>query len=150
MYCSFTCPILPECSSDIPPLDTPAPISPLVSLQTAPTVSSLLCSKKYNIIAHTHITLIFIMKNRYKAQLDYLISRKLHTCIEYCIWNIFRRYLISQISRFRKNYTQRTKNLYGPHLIFDQFAKFYPCKNNMVFHRIKCAQLILFYWPISI
>ena len=28
-----------------------------------------------------------------------------------------------QFSRFRKNYTQKTKILYGSHLIFDRFAK---------------------------
>ena len=31
---------------------------------------------------------------------------------------------ISQISCFRKNYTQKTKKLYDSHLIFDRFAKF--------------------------
>ena len=41
--------------------------------------------------------------------------------------------IISQILHFRKNYTQKTKNLYGSHLIFDQFAKFYPHKIYYVY-----------------
>ena len=41
-----------QCFSNIPPLDTPAPISPLLSIQTVPTVSCLLCSNETYM--HTH------------------------------------------------------------------------------------------------
>ena len=44
--------------------------------------------------------------------------------VNYRIGGIFRGEKILAISRFRKNYTQKTKILYGSHLIFDQFAKF--------------------------
>ena len=44
----------------------------------------------------------------------------------YGIGGIFHGGKISQNSCFRKNYTQKTKNLYGSHLIFDGFAKFLP------------------------
>ena len=46
------------------------------------------------------------------------------TIKNYRIGGIFRGENFSQISRFKKNYTQKTKNLYGSHLNFDQFAKF--------------------------
>ena len=39
--------------------------------------------------------------------------------MDYCIGGIFRGGKISRILHFRKNYTQKTKNLYGSHLIFD-------------------------------
>ena len=42
---------------------------------------------------------------------------------EYRISGFFRGVQFSRISRFRKNYTQKTKILYGSHLIFDRFAK---------------------------
>ena len=45
-------------------------------------------------------------------------------CGIYRIGGIFRGEKFSRILRFRKNYTQKTKNLYGSHLILDRFAKF--------------------------
>ena len=43
--------------------------------------------------------------------------------LKYCISGFFRGVQFSRISRFRKNYTQKTKILYGSHLIFDRFVK---------------------------
>ena len=41
----------------------------------------------------------------------------------YRIGGIFCGEKILRVSCFRKNYAQKTKNLYGSHLIFDRFAK---------------------------
>ena len=40
------------------------------------------------------------------------------------IGGIFRREIFFQILRFKKIIHKKTKNLYGSHFIFDQFAKF--------------------------
>ena len=52
-----------------------------------------------------------------------LVKSLLSFLTNYRISGFFRGVHFLRISRFRKNYTQKTKILYDSHLIFDQFAK---------------------------
>ena len=63
-----------------------------------------------------------IMEGRLVIVTDYTCTYMYCTIVpSYRISGIFRG---EKFCDFRKNYTQKTKNLYGSHLIFDRYAKF--------------------------